>query len=175
MNYDKFGQAHYTTSELCDLLYQNPKLDLSNFFVDDAEQFNHSVFETYSDLPRLQQYIDPRVISDNLTVETFDKLQQDCWYMPSEYQEMDIASLLLDQCDTDAKLQRVGQELLLYQERDMFSLLRYLKYFVDTMRKHNVVWGVGRGSSVASYVLYLIGVHKIDSMYYDLDITEFLK
>jgi DNA polymerase III alpha subunit len=43
------------------------------------------------------------------------------------------------------------------------------------MRKHNIVWGVGRGSSVASYVLYLIGVHKINSMYYDLDIEEFLR
>jgi DNA polymerase III alpha subunit len=46
---------------------------------------------------------------------------------------------------------------------------------VETMRVNNIVWGVGRGSSVASYVLYLIGVHKIDSMYYDLDIEEFLR
>ena len=46
---------------------------------------------------------------------------------------------------------------------------------VDIMRKNNVVWGVGRGLSVASYVLYLIGVHKIDSLYYDLDIEEFLR
>jgi DNA polymerase III alpha subunit len=43
------------------------------------------------------------------------------------------------------------------------------------MRKENIVWGVGRGSSVASYVLYLIGVHKIDSLYYNLDVEEFLR
>jgi DNA polymerase III alpha subunit len=54
-------------------------------------------------------------------------------------------------------------------------LLRYLKYFVDTMRANNVLWGLGRGSSVSSYVLYLLGVHKINSMFYDLDIREFLK
>jgi DNA polymerase III alpha subunit len=53
--------------------------------------------------------------------------------------------------------------------------LRYLKYLVDTLRKNNVVWGVGRGSSVASYVLFLIGVHRIDSLYYDLNVDEFLK
>jgi DNA polymerase III alpha subunit len=81
----------------------------------------------------------------------------------------------LDLCQIDAELQRVGQELLLYQERDLFDLLRYLKYLVDTLRKNNVVWGVGRGSSVASYVLFLIGVHRIDSLYYDLNIDEFLK
>jgi DNA polymerase III alpha subunit len=81
----------------------------------------------------------------------------------------------LNQCTTDAELQRVADELMLFQERDLFNLLRWLKYFVDTMRANQVVWGVGRGSSVASYVLYLIGVHKINSMYYDLDISEFLK
>jgi DNA polymerase III alpha subunit len=43
------------------------------------------------------------------------------------------------------------------------------------MHQNNVVWGVGRGSSVASYVLYLLGVHKIDSLKYNLDIHEFLK
>ena len=66
-------------------------------------------------------------------------------------------------------------ELLLYQERGMFDLLRFLVYIVDVMREQDIVWGVGRGSSVASYVLYLIGVHKIDSLYYDLDIAEFLR
>jgi DNA polymerase III alpha subunit len=69
----------------------------------------------------------------------------------------------------------VGEELLMYADRNLIELLKYLKYFVDTMRANKVVWGLGRGSSVASYVLYLIGVHKIDSMYYDLDIHEFLK
>jgi DNA polymerase III alpha subunit len=69
----------------------------------------------------------------------------------------------------------VGLELLLFQERDLFLLLKQLKYIVDTWRKNNIVWGVGRGSSVASYVLYLIGVHKINSIYYDLNIEEFLK
>jgi DNA polymerase III alpha subunit len=69
----------------------------------------------------------------------------------------------------------VGHELLLYQERGLFDLLRYLKYLVDTMHDNHVIWGVGRGSSVASYVLYLLGVHRIDSMYYELDPAEFLR
>jgi DNA polymerase III alpha subunit len=88
---------------------------------------------------------------------------------------MDIAEYVLGLCRADHELQRVGQELLLYQERNLFDLLRYLKYLVDTLRQNNIVWGVGRGSSVASYVLFLIGVHKIDSLYYNLDIEEFLK
>ena len=63
----------------------------------------------------------------------------------------------------------------MFQERNLFNLLKYLKYLVDIMRDNNVIWGVGRGSSVASYVLYLLGVHRIDSMYYDLDPGEFLR
>jgi DNA polymerase-3 subunit alpha len=72
-------------------------------------------------------------------------------------------------------LQRCGAELLRYVELDLLPLLQYLKYLVDTLRLNNIVWGVGRGSSVSSYVLYKIGVHKIDSLYYGLDYKEFLK
>jgi len=64
---------------------------------------------------------------------------------------------------------------MLYQERGLFDLLRYLKYLVDVMQENHIIWGVGRGSSVASYVLYLIGVHRINSLYYNLDIQEFLR
>jgi DNA polymerase III alpha subunit len=100
---------------------------------------------------------------------------QSQWHMPDDYKELDIAEYILSLCREDYELQRVAQELLLYQERDLFNLLRYLKYLVDTLRKNKLVWGVGRGSSVASYVLFLLGVHKIDSLHYQLDITEFLK
>ena len=110
-----------------------------------------------------------------MSIEEFDRVLQSNWRMPKEYKELDIAVYVLGLCREDHELQRVGEELLLYQERDLFNLLRYLKYLVDTLRKHNVVWGVGRGSSVASYVLFLLGVHKIDSLYYDLSIDEFLK
>ena len=95
--------------------------------------------------------------------------------MPEEYKSLDIAEYTLSLCDSDAKLQRCGEELLLFQERNLFDLLRYLKYLVDTLRANRMIWGVGRGSSVASYVLYLLGVHRIDSMFYDLDAREFLR
>ena len=102
-------------------------------------------------------------------------MNQSNWHLPVEYKNMDIAKWVLDQCKTEAELQRAGDELLKFHERGMFVLLQYLKYLVDTMRNNNIVWGVGRGSSVASYVLYLIGIHRINSLYYDLSIDEFLK
>ena len=170
MRYDQYGQTYTDSNELCNLLYKDPNLDISRFQVEDSLEYNRSVADLHAELDFLDSY---HQITQ--TVEEFDSTLQKNWHMPQEYKELDIAKYVLDLCQTDAELQRVGQELLLYQERDLFDLLRYLKYLVDTLRKNNVVWGVGRGSSVASYVLFLIGVHRIDSLYYDLNINEFLK
>ena len=170
MKYDQYGQGYTDSNELCNLLYRNPNLDISLFQVEDSLEYNRSVAELHAELDLLDSYH-----QINQTVEEFDATLQKNWHMPQEYRELDIAEYILGLCQQEHELQRVGQELLLYQERDLFDLLRYLKYLVDTLRKNNVVWGVGRGSSVASYVLFLLGVHKIDSLYYNLDIDEFLK
>ncbi len=110
------------------------------------------------------------------TIEEFDQSNQTEWFMPDEYKELDIAKYVLDLCNgNQAELQRCGEELLLFQDRDLFNLLRYLKYLVDVMELNGVIWGVGRGSSVSSFVLYKLKVHKVNSMYYDLSIDEFLR
>jgi len=170
MKYDQYGRTYTDSNELCDLLYKNPTMDLSLFLVEDPEDFNKSRSDLHAEVPHLSGYV---ALTDS--IEEFDQQYQTKWHMPDEYKALDVAAYVLGLCNSDPELQRVGQELLLYQERDLFNLLRYMKYLVDTMRKHNIVWGVGRGSSVASYVLYLIGIHKIDSIYYQLDIEEFLK
>jgi DNA polymerase III alpha subunit len=170
MKYDAYGQTYTTSNELCDLLYKNPKLDISLFQVEDSIEYNRSVAELHAELDLLDSYH-----NIDMSVEEFDRVLQTNWRMPQEYRELDISEYVLSLCQQEHELQRVGQELLLYQERNLFDLLRYLKYLIDTLRKNNVVWGVGRGSSVASYVLFLLGVHKIDSLYYNLDIDEFLK
>jgi DNA polymerase III alpha subunit len=109
------------------------------------------------------------------SIEDFDRDNQQEWYMGDYYKEMDIAQWLIERCATDEELNRVAMELELFAQHSMFDVLKYLKYLVDTMRYNNIIWGVGRGSSVASYCLYLIGVHKINSIKYELDIHEFLK
>ena len=170
MKYDKYGRTYTTSNELCELLYKNPDLDLSLFQVEDPQEFNKSKHELHADVPRLNGYVE--LVEP---VSWFDDRWQAKWHMPEEYKQLDIAAYVLGLCKEEHELQRVGEELLLFQERDAFDLLRYMKYLVDTLRKNNIVWGVGRGSSVASYVLFLLGVHKIDSLYYNLDIEEFLK
>jgi DNA polymerase III alpha subunit len=97
------------------------------------------------------------------------------WYISDEYADMDIETYILNKCSTDEELDRVKLELTLFKERELLPLLRQLHYVVNYLRDNNIIWGIGRGSSVSSYVLYLLEVHRVDSIKYDLDITEFLK
>lgn len=166
---DKYGQQIYSEKDLCEVFLTNPDAKLRRVLVSDNIAFDSALYVDH--IPELIHHI----ISEDMTIEEFDSICQDHYFIPPEYKNFDIAKFVLDQCQNDAELQRAGAELLLYQERDMFMLLRYLKYLVDVMRANNIVWGVGRGSSVSSFVLFLIGVHKINSLYYDLPIDEFLK
>lgn len=165
MTKNKFGELVYNELDLMDLLMTTGEIPIGVIAKEVAVNkdivVNVPTFLSESDT--------------NLTVEEFDTLQQSNWYMPDEYKTLDIAEYILSLCTTNEQLQRVGHELLLYQNKNLFDLLRYLKYLVDTMKNNNIIWGVGRGSSVASYVLYLLEVHRIDSIYYDLDPEEFLR
>ena len=78
------------------------------------------------------------------------------------------------QKDQQAK-DRVEKEIFLFKKHNMLDVLKFLKFLIETMRNNQILWGVGRGSSVASYCLYLLGIHKVDSIKYELSITEFLK
>ena len=95
--------------------------------------------------------------------------------MPEKYYQIDVKKYLLDKCQTQEERDRVEQEYVLFEEKKFIKVLQFLIYFVDTLRANNIVWGVGRGSSVASLCLFLIGVHKINPLQYNLNITEFLR
>jgi len=105
------------------------------------------------------------------------------WNIPQEYMDMDVAAYIIrelnrghpDVCGLRQYRDRIRDELLLYEQLGLLDVLRVLIYVINTLQTHNIVWGVGRGSSVASYILYLIGVHDIDSIKYELDITDFLR
>lgn len=72
------------------------------------------------------------------------------------------------------RTRRVAQELKLYYKYNAIDILKVLIHIINILSESRVVWGVGRGSSVSSYVLFLIGVHDVDSVYYHLDVEDFL-
>ena len=172
MKTDKLGIPRFSNRDLVDMIYSG-HIDKCHVVLcdasDDVDKFN-SVMEEQGMTP-LQKYI-PLDVDE----KTFDGVCQSEWFMPDEYKELDVVAHLYNLCKgDDERFHRVNEELAEFERRGMFDLLRYMIYLVDFMRKNNIVWGVGRGSSVASYVLYLIGVHKIDSIQFGLDWREFLR
>ena len=97
------------------------------------------------------------------------------WLTPDPYKNIDIKEYCLQRCTTNVQRDRVTCEIQLFEERQMIPVLRHLIWMVDHMRKHKILWGVGRGSCVSSFILYLIGINRIDPLKYNLDIKEFLR
>ena len=181
MKTDTLGIPRFSNRDLIDMIYSG-NADKVHVVLcdqnDDVDKFNEVCEE--QGINKLQKYI-PLDVDE----QTFDGVCQSEWFMPDEYKELDIKVWLLEKLQEELQsdphsvytefLPRVNEELQAFTERGMIPLLRYMIYLVDFMRENDIVWGVGRGSSVASYVLYLIGVHRIDSIQYDLDWREFLR
>lgn len=173
MRLTKFKETIVDESDLIGAIYSGKNINFENVRLDsleDCKKFNDAIKQNFDRLPTISVYQE-----SELTQAEFDEQNQKQWLMPRDQVHENLVEMLYSMCETDEQTNRVSQELELFIQHNMMDLLFYLKYLVDTMRANNIVWGVGRGSSVASYVLYLIGVHRIDSIKYNLDIKEFLK
>jgi len=169
---NNYGELVFNESDIIDLVMQDHATEnLKSILVDGSVNIYQVKQFVANFADKLIAYND----TSSKTLSEWDQQQQQTWRMPKEYQELDIAQYILNLCESEEELQRAGAELLLYQEHELFNLLRYLKYLVDVMSENQVIWGVGRGSSIASFVLYKLKVHRINSLYYQLDIKEFLK
>ena len=172
MKTDPLGIPRFSNRDLIDMIYSGHADKVHVVLCDpsdDVDRFNAAMEEQGFD--KLQKYI-PLDVDQ----KTFDGVCQGEWFMPDEYKELNVYDYVMSKCDDNLdEMTRVEEELAEFKVRGMTNLLRYMIYLVDFMRENNIVWGVGRGSSVASYVLYLIGVHRINSIQYGLDWREFLR
>ena len=164
------GDCIYDEQSIIEHLYQNPSADISQFYLEDTEQYLTALAELGIDLPVIRA--EPK---HNEKPADFDLRLQSQWHMPDNYSKIDVLAYLLERCQTDPERERVKAEYDLFEKKNFTKVLQFLIYFVDTLRANNVVWGVGRGSSVASFCLFLIGVHKINPLLYNLDHREFLR
>ena len=171
MKTDNFGIPRFTNRDLVDMIYKGHIEKCHAVLCDpseDVDKFNKHADQNGQ--PKLKKYTPV-----DLDIDKFDEICQSDWFMPDNYKRLDVEKYVKDKCTTSEEIGRIEQELVEYESRNMYDLLRYMIYLVDFMRANNIVWGVGRGSSVASYVLYLIGIHKVNSIQYGLDYREFLR
>ena len=163
------GDVIFSEEDVIDLLYTDPNFDLSKLYLDNIDKYSQSLKELGIDLPVI------KTAPERSNTEIFDKQNCDNWHMPEKYYQINVLQWLLDKCQNDEEKMRVQTEYDLFEKKKFIRVLQFLIYFIDTLRANNMVWGVGRGSSVASFCLFLIGVHKINPMLYKLNITEFLR
>ena len=164
-----YGDCVYSEDSVIEQLYQDPTLDISKITVD-TKLYNQALTKLQIDLPKL-----PEQILRNQTVVEVDKQNYNAWHMPESYENIDVKTYLLEKCNTEEERDRVLIEYKLFEQKGFTKVLKFLIYFVDVLRSNNIVWGVGRGSSVSSFCLFLIGIHKINPLFYNLDYREFLR
>ena len=170
MRLDKYSNPVFNEQDLFDAIYNGYQFSADDTLLVTERSNSIKQLETQLGFKFLEPY------ETHFEIADYYMACQSNWNMPDEYKNLDIESWIREQSPPDdIYYTRVTEELSAFKERNMIDLLKWLKYFVDTCNKNNVVWGVGRGSSVASYILYLIGVHHIDSIKYNLEWQEFLR
>lgn len=162
------GDSSFDESALIDAI-RSGKLPEGHYvrtLSDEVKKFNRLV-------PREEQ----------LTVKTSCHDLDLSWNLSEEIMNLDVEEYLAFRLTTlhlpvdehNGGIFRIVDELQLYKKLNLFPVLRAIIHVIYTLERNKIVWGVGRGSCVSSYVLYLIGVHDVDSMRYGLDITDFLR
>lgn len=152
---------------------------------DGRELLIHDETDTIRKTMKLVQFDNPPLKLKVKTSVNYTKLD-DTFNIPEHYLKLDLFDYLIekliervgDNTDEDyltTRIERILYELKVYKEAFKTDVVRTAIYMVDTFIDSGVIWGSGRGSSCCSYVLYLIGLHDVDSVMFDLDINEFLR
>lgn len=165
---DKQGNVVYFDDALIELLYQEeiPEGVLFPENNKDVQLFNQYSYKNFDDV----YYKIPE------RIKTLEE-RKNTWFYPEKYDEINLEEYFnnLVQNYPQSYKDRVVEELRLCKEKDMEKFLRFCLYFSDMIKEKDFVVGVGRGSSSASLLLFLLQIHLIDPIKYELNIREFLK
>lgn len=161
------GTVICNESAIVELLYAGNDIDkVVAYPTDDVNLYN-----------AVDQFLDTQFGSiETATSELYQNVDWfSYWITPEPYNAIDIRDFILNKCKSEKELIRAEQELELFEHRNMFPIIRHLIYLVNHWREQKIVWGVGRGSSVSSFILFLVGINRINPLDYDLEIDEFIK
>ena len=173
MKLDNLGLPRFADRDIIDLIYKGNANKIGNIFAESTAEVKlfNKIMEDLRGGIQIKEYQEM-----NVEKREFDFILQNEWFMPEKYKKLNIEEYLSTIVSIKSpEWKVVSEELVEFKKRNMYPLLQFLVYLVDFMRDNKIVWGVGRGSSVASYVLYAIGIHKINPIQYGLDWREFLR
>lgn len=165
------GDSTVSMSALIDLISSNS--DLNGIYIDEMTD-------------EIYEYNSLMFNGDEIRVKKINNLFDTSWNIPDEYKNIDVQKYVKEKFEDECikgdfddveiadRAFKLLKELVLFKKYQLFDVVRTLIYIINKFETENIVWGVGRGSSVSSYILYLIGVHDIDSVQFNLDVKEFL-
>ena len=161
--FDEVGNCFLKSEAIMELMYQDKDLSNYNFIVDeqnlDTKLYNSNSFDK-----KLSN-------ADYKPVNIKERRNQ--WFYPND--ELDLLAFFAKMCKTDEERVRVENELHHFKEKDLEKFLRFCIYLAVVLKQEGIVHGVGRGSSCACFLLYLLGINKVNPLLYGLEIEEFLK
>ena len=140
---------------------------------------------TSGDLGEVERF--NRISEEPIATSKTENLPLDhSWKLPPEVASIDLGPIVTERLERyllrinqtdpneiDRYHDRLKAELSFMSSRGLMNFVRSLYHVTQTFRKNSIVWGVGRGSSCASLVLFLIEVHLIDPVKYDIPFNEF--
>ena len=173
MNIDEYGDISFTCNEVIQSLYSDS--NIVEHVTDEQEISKYNQFASHFGFDIIQHKSKPKI--DPILHHASLSKQ---WCMPDQYKQIDVEQFLAKKLaqfnlTADSYVNILLNEIIEFKKRSMFDLIRFLIYMMDVCKQKNIVTGIGRGSSVSSLVLYLIGVHHIDPIKYNLDYKEFLR
>lgn len=114
-------------------------------------------------------------------VQILNRITPESYQIPVEYLNIDLKEFVLakyretlsGEPESQIALARINTELGEIQKRGIESLFKTIIYVVDQFKKHQTVFGVGRGSSCACFILYVLGLNLVNPLKYDIPVDEF--
>lgn len=126
------------------------------------------------------------VPDDPISVDVGEPVKLDfSWKLPEPYLSMDLRATIVARAvdrllqlnyPDDVQLaasERIQAEFEEIERRGMVEFMKTIIYVLDVFREKGVIWGVGRGSSCASYILFILGLHSVDCIKYNVLMGEF--
>lgn len=109
---------------------------------------------------------------DKLKVKSDYKSLDYAINIPEKYLNVDFSFI---KYNNPLYQERIDLELEYIIKNDVLHLFQIVYYVLDVFRDNSIIWGVGRGSSCASLLLYSLDLHLVDPILYDIDMEEFFK
>jgi len=176
---NEYGQVNFGTKEILEKFYTQEWQTVKGFMhnVDEMNKWNGHC--THFELAPVEQSVKP--LQD---INAYHKQMSNTWNMPKQYAEFDrvgyfskelVRRSLNSQQYLDYLVDEIEAWSNIMSTESATNLWRFLHYLIATCKENDIVTGVGRGSSVSSLVLFLLGVHAVDPVKYNLNYKEFLR